>query len=294
MTKKKAVKEDIASTLFPSGKIAYKHDKRTLRFRDIINEHDKDKIIPESFDWATRIKPSHNWGDYGNLKLNNCTFVTAAYLIMIWKSYKAPQIYRPGVYTIIDDYCELLKDAKPEDKSLKSVLEAGGEPLEAMKVLKYWRKNGIDGHKIIAFAKLSYNASKKQRIAELKRAVYLYGGCFIGVNIPRSVEKQWQQSKKWDIIRGVPGGDARRRLWFSHAMLVTGYTEKDIRVVTFGKEEILTWEFYLKYVDEAYALFDERFLRARKTPSKMKVQELKTAVTTIKKESSPAKKETGK
>jgi len=267
------MKNKIASTKIPSGKLPYKHDKRTLKFRNVINKTDSETKIPVQYDWGSRIKPNHNWGDYGNLKLDNCTFVAAAYLIMIWKSYKADRIYRPGVKRIIEDYSKLIKDNRPGGKPINAILNEGGKPLEATKVLNHWRKKGIDGHKIIAFTKLTFN-NKKGHKEELKRAIYLYGGCFIGINIPRSVEKQWQNNKKWTIIRGVSGGDARRRLWFSHALLATGYNEKELRVVTFGKEEIMSWEFYEKYVDEAYAIFDEKFLKDRKTPSRMKVKDL--------------------
>ena len=267
-------KKEIASTKIHSGRNPYHHDERTLKLRDVLNKLDKEKDIPAQYDWGRRIKPDHSWGDYGNLKLNNCTFVTAAYQIMIWKSYKADKIYRPAVKTIIEDYSKLIKDNRKGGKSLKAILNEGGKSLEALRVLNHWRKHGIDGHKIIAFAKLTFNNKNVQK-EELKRVIYLYGGCFIGLNIPRSVENQWQHSKKWSIIRRVPGGDARRRLWFSHALLVIGYNEKGVRVVTFGKEEVMTWEFYLKYVDEAYAVFDESFLKARNTPSKMKVSDLK-------------------
>jgi hypothetical protein len=40
----------------------------------------------------------------------------------------------------------------------------------------------------------------------------------------------------------------------------------------------MSWEFYEKYVDEAYAVFDEKFLRARLTPSRMKVADLRQVV----------------
>lgn len=267
------IKNKIASSKIPSGRIRYKHDKRTLKFRNVINKPDKENKIPARFDWGSRIKPNHNWGDYGNLKLNNCTFVTAAYFIMIWKSYKSDKIYRPGVKKIIDDYSKLIKDPKG-GKSIQSILNNGGKPLAAVKVLNHWRKKGIDGHRIIAYSKLTFN-NKKEHREELKRAIYLYGGCFIGINIPRSVEKQWQQNRKWTIIRKVSPGDARRRLWFSHALLATGYNEKELNVITFGKEETMSWEFYEKYVDEAYAVFDEKFLTARKTPSRLKVKNIK-------------------
>jgi hypothetical protein len=271
----------IAKCKMLSGRLRYKHDKRTLKFRTVVCKADKDIKVPSEYDWGSRIKPNHNWGDYGNLKLNNCTFSTAAHAILIWKSYKSKNVYRPGVKTIIDDYSKLIK-GKRTAKSLQQFLNRGGAPLEAIRVLNNWRKKGIDGHKIIAFAKLSFR-DKKDMQEEVKRVIYLYGGCYIGINIPRSVEKQWQQNKVWRVIKRVPPGDARRRLWFSHALLATGYNEKELRVITFGKEETMTWEFFVKYVDEAYAVFDEKFLRARKTPSKMRPEELKKFTAATKK-----------
>lgn len=271
------VKKKFASTKIPSGRVRYKPDGRTLKFRDVINEVDKKKRIPAKYDWGRRIKPNHNWGDYGNLKLDNCTFVTAAYQIIIWKSYKAPRIYRPGVKKIIEDYSKLIQGQRKGAKSIEALLNAGGKPLEARKMLNYWRKNGIDGHKIVGYAKIAFNDKARQR-EEVKRAIYLYGGCFIGINIPRSVEKQWQENRKWTVLKRVSPGDSRRRLWFSHALLATGYSDDELRVVTFGKEESMSWEFYEKYVDEAYAVFDEKFLSARLTPSKMKVKDLKHVV----------------
>jgi len=83
------------------------------------------------------------------------------------------------------------------------------------------------------------------------------------------------------VIHRVPAGDARRRIWFSHALLATGYNEKELRVITFGKEETMTWEFFEKYVDEAYAVFDEKFLAARKTPSRMKVKDLQVMTSNL-------------
>lgn len=271
------VKNKFASTKIPSGRVKYKPDGRTLKFRDVINEVDKKKRIPAKYDWGRRIKPNHNWGDYGNLKLDNCTFVTAAYQIIIWKSYKAPRIYRPSVKKIIEDYSKLIRGQRKGAKALEALLNAGGKPLEARKMLNYWRKNGIDGHKIVGYAKLAFNNKDRQR-EEVKRAIYLYGGCFIGINIPRSVEKQWQENRKWTVLKRVSPGDSRRRLWFSHALLATGYSDDELRVVTFGKEESMSWEFYEKYVDEAYAVFDDKFLSARLTPSKMKVKDLKHVV----------------
>lgn len=267
----------IAATKMVSGRLKFSTAKPRIKFRDVISEADKKKKIPRSYNWGERIKPDHNWGDYGNLKLDNCTVASAAHLIMVWRSYQAKNIYRPSVQKIIEDYGQMITGKPKGSPFIEKALEKGGEPVEAVKMLNYWRKKGIDNHKIIAFAKLTYN-NKASRREELKRAIYLYGGCFIGIDIPRSVESQWQKGEKWTVLKRAAHGDRRRKLWFSHALVAIGYNENDVLVVTFGKEETMSWEFYEKYVDEAYAVFDEKFLKARLTPSRMKVADLRQVV----------------
>ena len=267
----------IAETKMVSGRLKFSKAQPRIKFRDVISEADKKKKIPVRYNWGERIKPDHNWGDYGNLNLENCTVASAAHLIMIWKSYQSKRIYRPSVKKIIEDYGQMITGEPKGSPSIEKALEKGGEPVEAVIMLNYWRKKGIDNHKIIAFAKLTYNNNARRR-EELKRAIYLYGGCFIGINIPRSVERQWQKGEKWTVLKRASPGDGRRRLWFSHALVAIGYNENELLVVTFGKEETMSWEFYEKYVDEAYAVFDEKFLRSRLTPSRMKVADLRQVV----------------
>lgn len=267
----------IAATKILSGRLKYSPTQSTVKFRDVISEADKKKKVPARYNWGARIKPDHNWGDYGNLNLENCTVASAAHLIMVWKSYQAKHIYRPSVKKIIEDYGQMITGKPKGSPLVEKALAKGGEPVEAIKMLNYWQKKGIDNHKIIAYAKLTYN-NKARRREELKRAIYLYGGCFIGINIPRSVERQWQKGEKWTLLKRAPPGDPRRRHWFSHALVAIGYNENDLLVVTFGREETMSWEFYEKYVDEAYAVFDEKFLKARLTPSRMKVADLQHAV----------------
>ena len=49
-----------------------------------------------------------------------------------------------------------------------------------LSVLKYWRSSGLGGDKIMAFAQL-----EPRNVNEVKDAVSIFGGCYIGVELPK-------------------------------------------------------------------------------------------------------------
>ena len=51
----------------------------------------------------------------------------------------------------------------------------------------------------------------------------------------------------------------------------------------------MSWEFFEKYVDKAYAVFDKKFLAARKTPSRLKVKDLQEMMSFTLKKEKPAR-----
>ena len=86
----------------------------------------------------------------GNLKINLCTCAAAGHAIMAWTS-STRRLERPNDEDILKAYCALT-NYDPETK-------ANDEGVEALKFLKYWRKNEISGHQIVAFAKLQEKPS---------------------------------------------------------------------------------------------------------------------------------------
>ncbi len=242
-----------------SGRLPYVHDSRTFDLSDYLT-HENVAKIPNEYNWGNKI-PENEWGTLGNLKINDCTCAAAGHLIMTWTS-NIGKLHKPTTKAIVEAYTNVT--------SFNPKTDGIGNPIEAIKVLKYWRKNGIAGHKITAFAKLDFKNRQ-----QLIQAIYLYGGCYIGINLPKSAEEQYYKSQKWTVPRGGAKGAGEPGSWLGHALIITGYKGNELRAITWGKEIMMTLDFWEAYVDESYAVFSEDFIRNDKTPTKIDVDILK-------------------
>jgi len=73
--------------------------------------------------------------------------------------------------------------------------------------------------------------------------------------MPLSAQAQFQAGKPWDVVRG-PGGAVNS--WGGHYVHVPGYTTAGPVCVTWGRKQQMTWAFFAKYCDEAYAIIDAK------------------------------------
>ncbi|MDQ6610583.1 MAG: hypothetical protein M3Y85_12265 [Bacteroidota bacterium] len=245
-----------------SGKLPYVHDPRTLHLSDYLSWEPSVKI-PQEYNWGRKIHPD-KWSSFGNLKINDCTCAAAGHLIMTWTG-NIGRFHRPTTRSIVKAYTDIT-GFNPKTDGI-------GKPVEAIKALKYWRKHGIDNHKIIAFAKLSFKNRE-----QLKQAIYLYGGCYVGLNLPKSAEKQYNESKKWTVPRNGANGVGEPGSWIGHALSITGYSKNELTAISWGKEIIMSLDFWEKYVDESYAVFSSDFVRDDHTPTKIKIDVLRKDV----------------
>ncbi|MDQ6901936.1 MAG: hypothetical protein M3139_02850 [Bacteroidota bacterium] len=257
-----------------SGRLPYVHDSRTFDLADYLDQENLSKI-PLSCNWGNKIE-TEKWGTLGNLRINDCTCAAAGHLIMAWTS-SIGKLHKPSTKAIVQSYSDLT--------GFNPKTDGQGKSIEAIKALKHWRKKGIAGHRIIAFAKLDF---KNRR--QLLQAIYLYGGCYVGINLPKSAEKQYFDSKKWTVPRSGTNGAGEPGSWLGHALTITGYNKNELRAVTWGKEMTMTMDFWETYVDEAYAVFSEDFIKNEKTPTKINANILQQEIKNLKKRKAGKKK----
>jgi hypothetical protein len=102
------------------------------------------------------------------------------------------------------------------------------------------QKSPILGSKIDAFGVLDHT-----NVAEVKSAIYTFGGAFLGVTLPQSSQDQFPGT--WTVVPGSPivGG---------HCIVAIGYDAQFVYVVTWGKVIRCTWEWFTMYADEAYSI----------------------------------------
>lgn len=260
--------EKIKFSAIKFGRLPRVTDDRTFKLSGYLDGA-KEIPIPKRHNWGNKIKRD-KWGVMGNLRTNLCTCSAAGHLIMVWTS-NTDGLKRPKDEEIMKAYCDLT-DYNPET-------DARDTGVEALKALKYWRNKGIAGEKIIAFAEL-----EDGNVEQLLKTIYLFGGCYVGLNLPKSAERQYNTTKKWTIPRGGKKKDAEKGSWMGHMVLVTGYRNDELRVITWGREITMTIDFWKAYAEESYAVFSNAFIQHDKTPTGVSVERLLNDLALLKKQ----------
>ena len=66
-------------------------------------------------------------------------------------------------------------------------------------------------------------------------------------------QSEFEAAKPWAAVSG-PGSSPGS--WGGHYVYVTGYTPLGPTCVTWGRKQRMSWAFFGKYCDEAYAVID--------------------------------------
>lgn len=118
--------------------------------------------------------------------------------------------------------------------------------------LDFMRKYGFGGHKIAAFAQLDIN-----NMDDIKLAVAEFGAVDLAMNFPAVAMDQFNAGKPWDVVSndgGIEGG---------HCVLLVGYTDAYLYVVTWGKIQKVSYAFFKKYFVEAWALISHDWVNSQ-------------------------------
>lgn len=236
------------------GKLPPLHDARTLQFEKYIVAPPKLPPMPPAETWAEKVA---NWGVMLNDQIGDCTCAAAGHMICCWTC-NVGHPYYPADSDILQAY----EDIAGYDPAT-GLNDHGAVELD---VLNYWRKNGICGRPIVAYVALEPGNHR-----HVMEAVYLFGGCYIGLALPKSAENQ----DVWAVPPGGPVGYGAPGSWGGHAVPVVAYDDRGLTVITWGKPIRMTWGFWDAYCDEAYAVLSmDWFDEGTKAPSGFDYKEL--------------------
>jgi hypothetical protein len=215
-------------------------DTRTLKFADYV----KSGLPPAP--------PAENYGEkvpkwpmYYNDQYGDCTCAAAGHMIQNWTADAGTEVTPPEP-SVLSFYEHFVGTPPPED--------AGCNMLQ---VLKYWRKTGLDAHRVTGFA-----AVQIKDTAAAKNAVYLLGSLYIGVALPNFAVHGEMLSIPWVVPAGGAVGDAAPNPQNGHCIPAVGYDAENLYVVTWGELKSMSWGFYEAYADEAYAVLSQDFIEA--------------------------------
>lgn len=193
--------------------------------------------IDSSMDWTQKIS---EWLVFGNDSVGDCAEAAALHFLMLWTANAGtefvPRDPQDGIaaYTAITGY-------NPEQPSTD-------QGTDLLSLLNFWRSTGILGHKIYAYAEVDPSSG-----AHVRAAVQLFGGLYIGVQLPQSAMDATQNGQAWTNITdtNIIGG---------HCILVVAYCQNGLTCVTWGQKQQMTWDWFNKYCDEAFVVLSPDFV----------------------------------
>jgi hypothetical protein len=235
--------------LFKLGKKAAKKDERNLKFAAVLKAP---VPLPAQYDFDmthTGIPTPM----FANDAFGCCVISGRAHQTLRFEDIEQGSVLMIGDSDVLKEYKK----------------ETGGPDtgLVVLDSLSEWRhdgwKVGKKAYKIQAYAEI--NRGNRN---EVKRAIYADVGIGIGVSLPLDAQKQIQAGQKWDVTTGSgakPGG------WGGHYVYVSGYTPAGPVCITWGAKQQMTWAWFAKYCDEAYAIFDAKNTFKASVVSKAKI-----------------------
>lgn len=220
------------------GKLPPRTDRRTLKMARYLTP----ALVPPpaAVSW---FKAATDFGVMLNDDIGDCTIAALGHAIQIWTLNLAGEITVPDadILAAYENWCGY----DPSDPST----DQGGIELD---VLNSWRNSNLAGHKLLAYADPSPNTK-----LHIQQAIYLFGGVYIGLNVPQSAMDQLNAGQPWTVAPddgGILGG---------HAVFVPAYDADGLTCITWGLPQKMTWDFWNAYCDESHALLSQDWLSSK-------------------------------
>ncbi len=180
-----------------------------------------------------------DWGMMGNDVLGDCTMAGLGHSIQI-ATINTGALESLSTSQIVTEY-EVCCGYNPYNPSS----DQGGE--ESNVLLKVSScPTGFCGQKL-----LGYVSPDPKNLDHVRKAIAFFGSVYVGVELPNSVQTQ----KIWTPVSsdGGPAG--------GHCMISGKYDSTQISFITWGENQLATWDWWLKYVDECHILLWDVWLK---------------------------------
>jgi hypothetical protein len=224
-------------------------DQRTLRLEAYLAPAEIPPA-PEEVDWTSAVQ---EWGAMLNDQIGDCAVATPGHLVQAWTGNAAGAVNTIPDVKILSAYSAI--------SGYRPGFPASDRGCNPLAVLKWWRSRGIGGHRISAFADILPHHHEMVRAA-----IWLFGGGYLGLSLPLSARRQFQAGEVWEVPSYYPAGDARPGSWGGHAVPGLSYDPEHLGCVTWGRVQLMSWEFFAAYAFEVWAVLSADWLRDGYTP----------------------------
>jgi hypothetical protein len=202
-------------------------------------------VAPISADWLSQVS---DWPMYGNDQYGDCVFAAIGHQIEGITRYGQGHTVEVTQTAVLKGYSDVT-GFDPNNTENPNPTDQGTVVQDA---LNYWRKTGIGGHKIIAFAEV--NVADEE---EMNAALAIFGTLHIAINFPAIAMTQFDAGQPWDVAKndgGIEGG---------HAIHLGAYdAHGDRTVVTWGATQGMTDAFWKQYGSEAWVVISQEWVNA--------------------------------
>jgi hypothetical protein len=225
-----------------------------------------------------------------NNTLGCCTISAVGHAVQVLTANASQELTLPD--STILQYYEQWDGYNPANPAT----DQGGVELD---VLNNWRQQGFAGQTLEAYVAIdigtrdsghgtrqSATAQPQDLVPALTQAIWLFGGAYIGVELPLTAQRQ----DVWDV---ADGPDADPGSWGGHSVYLVGYETPvttpslsappllnqegsfagpspvsrvpcpgSLTCITWGQLKKLTWAWFEKYCSEAYALISRDWIEA--------------------------------
>jgi len=222
------------------GKLKPQRDRRNLKLARFIRVKDLPPI-PPAYDYEMRSGLRIPLPMFANDAWGCCVIAGRAHQTLRFEATEQRRIIRITDEEVLTEYW------REQGGDSRSRPDNG---LYLLNSLKAWRRGwraGGQTYDIYAFAELN-----REKEEEVKAAIYLLDGVYCGLWLPQSAEAELARESPWLENWDRAGG------WGGHCVYVCGYSSIGPTCVTWGRKQLMSWEFWRKYCDEAYGIVDNR------------------------------------
>ena len=210
--------------------------KRPLKMLSMSNYMRRASTVPYPPVCALE-RPGPAYGMLGNDTIGDCTVAAALHMQMVWagvaRNAEVPTFTNDQAVTI---YSAVAGYVPGDESTDNGAVETT--------VLDYWKQTGMVGNQIAGYVAMDITNPDM-----VKAATYLFGGLYIGIQVPAYIMNV-EAGGSWSdngSSRSIVGG---------HAIPICGYGRDGYRIISWGTTYTFNQQFWNDYVEEAYAVVD--------------------------------------
>jgi len=251
--------------IFIPGKSPPTTDDRTLKMKTILRANNL-PAIPEVFDLDILYPGLVDKEMFLNDTYGDCVTAQHAHQTYRFENFEqGKQI----VITNADVKAQYMKETGGVDSGLNMLTS-----------LKIWRQTGFligdKIYKIYAFATVDWKNHD-----EVKLGCMLFNGVCFGMQVPKSAIDQNNNNLPWTVVANDGGIEGGHAVYLLKWLKIVSINAIGPVILTWGMLQQATWEFWDKYVDEAYIIIDGRDSWLDQATDPLNIPQLQTYLTQI-------------